>query len=71
VGRRLLKLHARHLVRARFATPTFDEERDFAGLEYMNSATVVPVIASVKKLDAVASSLSVVFSDAGWQRTHV
>ena len=44
---------------------------DFSGLKYMNSATVAPLIVSIKSFDTSASSLLVVFSDMDWQRTHV
>ena len=44
---------------------------DFSTLKYMNSATVAPLIVSIKSFDAKAASLLVIFSDVGWQRTHV
>jgi len=44
---------------------------DFSGLKYMNSATVAPLIVSIKSFDASAASLLVMFSDMDWQRTHV
>lgn len=44
---------------------------DFSGLKYMNSATVAPLIISIKSFDAKAASLLVIFSDMDWQRTHV
>jgi len=44
---------------------------DFSGLKYMNSATVAPLIVSIKSFDTSASALLVVFSDMDWQRTHV
>jgi anti-anti-sigma factor len=44
---------------------------DFSGLTYMNSATVAPLINSIKSLDGAAASVLVVFSDQDWQRTHV
>jgi hypothetical protein len=44
---------------------------DFSGLKYMNSATVAPLLVSLKTFDAKAKSLLAVFSDMDWQRTHV
>ena len=44
---------------------------DFSGLKYMNSATVAPLIVSIKSFDTHANALLVVFSDMDWQRTHV
>jgi hypothetical protein len=44
---------------------------DFSTLKYMNSATVAPLIVSIKSFDAKAAALLVVFSDMDWQRTHV
>lgn len=44
---------------------------DFSELTYMNSATVAPLINTIKSLDAAAASVLVVFSDMDWQRTHV
>jgi len=44
---------------------------DFTRLEYMNSATVAPLINFVKTLDAGCVRILVVFSDADWQRTHL
>jgi anti-anti-sigma regulatory factor len=44
---------------------------DFSTLEFINSATVAPLISSIKALDAAAASILVVFSDVDWQRTHV
>jgi hypothetical protein len=44
---------------------------DFTKLEYMNSATVSPLINFVKTLDGACASVLVVFSDADWQRTHL
>jgi anti-anti-sigma factor len=44
---------------------------DFSELTYMNSATVAPLINSIKSLDATAASVLVRFSDQDWQRTHV
>jgi hypothetical protein len=44
---------------------------DFSGLKYMNSATVAPLIVSIKSFDAKAAALLVIFSDMDWQRTHV
>jgi anti-anti-sigma regulatory factor len=44
---------------------------DLTRLTYMNSATVAPLIACIKSLDASAAVVHVCFSDADWQRTHV
>ncbi len=44
---------------------------DFSMLEYMNSATVAPLITCVKSFDGAGSPVLVVFSDMDWQRTHV
>jgi anti-anti-sigma regulatory factor len=44
---------------------------DFRLLEYMNSATVAPLINFVKRLDANGSPVTVVFSDIDWQRVHM
>jgi anti-anti-sigma regulatory factor len=44
---------------------------DFTQLEYMNSATVGPLVGLIKSLDAGGNSVLVVFSDADWQRTHL
>lgn len=44
---------------------------DFSGLKYMNSATVAPLIVSIKSFDAKAAAVLVIFSDMDWQRTHV
>ena len=44
---------------------------DFRLLEYMNSATVAPLIQFVKSLDANGSAVTVVFSDIDWQRVHM
>ena len=40
-------------------------------LSYMNSATVAPLIACIKALDASAPTVHVQFSNVDWQRTHV
>ena len=44
---------------------------DFTQLEYMNSATVAPLVNLIKSLDASGHSVLVLFSDADWQRTHL
>jgi hypothetical protein len=44
---------------------------DFTRLEYMNSATVSPMIQFVKALDVASSRTLVLFSDSDWQRTHL
>jgi|SRR3954470_6729191 hypothetical protein len=44
---------------------------DFTKLEYMNSATVSPLIQFVKALDGSCTRILVLFSQADWQRTHL
>ena len=44
---------------------------DFSKLEYMNSATVSPLINFVKTLDGACANILVLFSDTDWQRTHL
>ncbi len=44
---------------------------DFRSLEYMNSATVAPLIQFVKTLDAHGLPVLVLFSDTDWQRVHL
>lgn len=44
---------------------------DFSKLEYMNSATVSPLINFVKSLDSGCPRIVVLFSDVDWQRTHL
>jgi hypothetical protein len=44
---------------------------DFRKLEYVNSATVAPMISLVKALDANEMPVLVLFADADWQRTHL
>ncbi|HEX6272822.1 MAG TPA: hypothetical protein VFZ53_07280 [Polyangiaceae bacterium] len=44
---------------------------DFRLLEYMNSATVAPLINFVKSLDANGARVTVVFSEIDWQRVHM
>ena len=44
---------------------------DFTKLEYMNSATVSPLINFVKTLDGACSRILVLFSETDWQRTHL
>jgi anti-anti-sigma regulatory factor len=48
----------------------FDVTIDFRRLDYMNSATVAPLIKFIKILDGSSASVLVVFSNADWQRTH-
>ena len=48
----------------------FDVTVDFTELEYMNSATVAPMMELIRKLDTSCKSVRVVFLDAGWQCTH-
>jgi hypothetical protein len=44
---------------------------DFTKLEYMNSATVSPLINFVKTLDGACTSILVLFAQTDWQRTHL
>ena len=44
---------------------------DFSKLEYMNSATVSPLINFVKTLDSSCTRTMVLFSETDWQRTHL
>jgi len=44
---------------------------DFSKLEYMNSATVSPLINFVKTLDVSCKRTIVLFSASDWQRTHL
>ena len=44
---------------------------DFTKLEYMNSATVSPLINFVKTLDGACTSILVLFAETDWQRTHL
>ncbi|WP_437535205.1 hypothetical protein WME79_13255 [Sorangium sp. So ce726] len=43
---------------------------DLTGLEYMNSATVKPLLDLVKLLDQTSRFVLVVFRENDWQRTH-
>jgi hypothetical protein len=43
---------------------------DFTRLEYMNSATVTPLIQMVRALDAARCAVLLVFAEVDWQRTH-
>jgi anti-anti-sigma regulatory factor len=43
---------------------------DLSQLEYMNSATVMPLINLVKRLDGNGKPVRVLFLDVEWQRTH-
>jgi anti-anti-sigma factor len=43
---------------------------DLRQLEYMNSATVMPIINMVKRLDGNGMPVRVVFLDVDWQRIH-
>lgn len=43
---------------------------DFTGLEYMNSATVMPLIGFIKRLDRNGQPIVVMFRDVDWQRTQ-
>lgn len=44
---------------------------DFSGLDYMNSSTVSPIIALLKKVDANEIETLVLFSNIDWQQTHL
>ena len=44
---------------------------DFTKLEYMNSATVSPLINFVKTLDGIFTRILVLFAETDWQRTHL
>jgi hypothetical protein len=44
---------------------------DFSKLEYMNSATVSPLMNFVKSLDDGCTRTVVLFSEVDWQRTHL
>jgi len=44
---------------------------DFTRLEYMNSATVTPLISLVKSLDQAKSRVLLLFAEVDWQRTHL
>jgi len=44
---------------------------DFTKLEYMNSATVSPLINFVKTLDGICTRILVLFAETDWQRTHL
>jgi hypothetical protein len=43
---------------------------DFTSLEYINSATVAPLIRLVRALDVVCEDVHVLFSGIDWQKTH-
>ncbi|WP_433936450.1 SiaC family regulatory phosphoprotein [Sorangium cellulosum] len=43
---------------------------DLTALEYMNSATVKPLLDLVKLLDQTSRLVNVVFRDSDWQRAH-
>lgn len=55
------------LVRAAKGSPV---TVDFTGLEYMNSATVTPLLQLVSQLDASGAEVRVLFTDLDWQRSH-
>src|SRR3954467_6967717 len=44
---------------------------DFTKLEYMNSATVSPLINFVKTLDGTCTRILGLFPETDWQRTHL
>jgi hypothetical protein len=44
---------------------------EFTRLQYMNSATVSPMIQFVKALDGSCTRVLVLFADSDWQRTHL
>jgi hypothetical protein len=43
---------------------------DLRALEYMNSATVMPLINLIRLLDGNGKTVRVLFSDIDWQRSH-
>ena len=43
---------------------------DLTGLDYMNSATVKPLLDMVKLLDTKCRRVIIVFRSSDWQRTH-
>jgi hypothetical protein len=49
----------------------FEVTVDFTELEYMNSATVSPMLSLVKLLDGNGKPVLVLFADGDWQRTHL
>lgn len=49
----------------------FDVTLDLSALEYMNSATVSPLINCIKSLDAGGTPVIVLFAQDDWQRTHL
>jgi anti-anti-sigma regulatory factor len=65
---------------AQFLNPVIDElgdslqntdvTIDLRHLQYMNSSTVQPLIAMIRRLDANGRPVRVVFLDVDWQRTH-
>lgn len=44
---------------------------DFTRLDYLNSATVAPMLSLVRSLDANEQPVLVLFADIDWQRTHL
>jgi hypothetical protein len=44
---------------------------DFSRIEYLNSATVSPMLQLVKLLDANGHAVLVLFAATDWQRTHL
>jgi hypothetical protein len=44
---------------------------DFTRLEYMNSATVTPLISLVKSLEQAKAQVLLLFAEVDWQRTHL
>jgi anti-anti-sigma regulatory factor len=44
---------------------------DFTKLDYMNSATVAPLVNLIRQLDENGKAVLVLFSDVDWQRTHM
>ena len=65
-GRFLNPLTEKLTQQLHFAQVTVDVRQ----LEYMNSATVKPLVGLVKALDANGKSVRVLFSEVDWQRTH-
>jgi hypothetical protein len=52
-------------------TKGLDVVIDCTALEYMNSATVSPLLHCIRSMDAEGTAVTVRFTDADWQRTHL
>ena len=48
----------------------FEVTLDLRGLEFMNSATVRPLISLIRRLDENGKAVRVLFLDVEWQRIH-